>query len=452
MKITRTGYTHRYLSRIILQAATPLSISSGEESIMTDSLILLDVNNLPYIPGTTLAGVIRHIVESKNKSVAEDIFGYHEGDKSHGSSILFTDAKIVGPDGVVDGIKAIDFNDEFYSLYKYLPIRQHTRITDKGAVMKGAKFDEQIIPKGTRFCFEIELIGNEEQKNMLPELLKIISSKSFRIGGGSRSGFGMVDIVSIQTTSLDLSKDMNLYLEKSSSLDESGNWIEWKSESIVSDDSTLIEYTLELKATDFVHFGSGHGDSDVDDSPLSEKFVIWKDNKPTIAESNHIIPGSSIKGAVAHRVAYHYNKLIGAYVGSGMFGKDNEAVKNLFGSEGDMGTNGLINKKCGVVLFSDMIENCYDKLPKVFNHVSINQFTSGALSGHLFSESTIYAKDRSYNLSIVLPGDTYDKYVKALELSLKDICIGLLPLGGFVNRGHGSFIGKLLKNGEEIYG
>ena len=41
--------------------------------------------------------------------------------------------------------------------------------------------------------------------------------------------------------------------------------------------------------------------------------------------------------------------------------------------------------------------------------------------------------------------------VKAFEEALKDVCKGLLPLGGNVNKGYGQFEGKLLKDGNCIY-
>ena len=53
-------YTHRYLARVIIEATTPLAIGSGEKNMITDQIILSDVNGLPYIPGTSLAGIIRH--------------------------------------------------------------------------------------------------------------------------------------------------------------------------------------------------------------------------------------------------------------------------------------------------------------------------------------------------------------------------------------------------------
>lgn len=51
--------SYKLVVRVIIEAQTPLCIGSGEKSILTDSEVMRDVNGLPYIPGTTLAGVLR---------------------------------------------------------------------------------------------------------------------------------------------------------------------------------------------------------------------------------------------------------------------------------------------------------------------------------------------------------------------------------------------------------
>ena len=70
-----TKYKYRSLARVIMEAATPLSIGSGDKNIITDALILTDVNGLPYIPGTTLAGIIRHALK---KETGDRLFGYQK--------------------------------------------------------------------------------------------------------------------------------------------------------------------------------------------------------------------------------------------------------------------------------------------------------------------------------------------------------------------------------------
>ena len=51
---------YRFLARIIIEAKTPLNIGSGVKGIKSDSLVLRDINGLPFIPGTTIAGLLRH--------------------------------------------------------------------------------------------------------------------------------------------------------------------------------------------------------------------------------------------------------------------------------------------------------------------------------------------------------------------------------------------------------
>ena len=52
--------THKYIARLIIEAATPLLVGSGEKGLTVDKLVAKDANNLPYIPATGLAGVLRH--------------------------------------------------------------------------------------------------------------------------------------------------------------------------------------------------------------------------------------------------------------------------------------------------------------------------------------------------------------------------------------------------------
>ena len=48
------------IARITLEATSPLAVGSGEKDIITDAPVTRDVNDLPYIPGTSLMGIIRH--------------------------------------------------------------------------------------------------------------------------------------------------------------------------------------------------------------------------------------------------------------------------------------------------------------------------------------------------------------------------------------------------------
>ena len=69
---TETKYTHRHLARFIIEAVTPLAIGSGQSDIFSDALVIRDVNGLPYIPGSSLAGIVRSMIPEEE---AKLIFG-----------------------------------------------------------------------------------------------------------------------------------------------------------------------------------------------------------------------------------------------------------------------------------------------------------------------------------------------------------------------------------------
>ncbi len=434
-------YSHRFLARIIIQAETPLSIGSGEKDIMTDHLVARDVNGLPYIPGTALAGIIRHAI-GKEKA---DLFFGKDGKDGEGSQILFSSAQLIGKDNkAIEGLLLVGHKDEFLEHFDNLPIRQHVRMTDKGTAAAHGKFDGEVVYKGTRFCFEMEMLsekGNNE--NLFNECLGKLVSSSFTIGSGTRSGYGECSVQECKKAIFDLTKpgELQKYLDKTSSLNDSfwNNIGDVKNELEPQNQEWTI-YQFDLQPDDFFLFGSGFGNDNADMTPVTESVIDWSSGNPEIKENYILIPGSSVKGALSHRVAFYYNKLNDWFVGNenAKIGEDNEAVRALFGF--------AINSKeikRGNVIISDIIKyQLGEKNKKVLNHVAIDRFTGGAIDGALFSEEVIYGGDsQQYTLLIKVHNEAFktEKVKESFEAALDDIKSGMLPLGGGVNRGHGCF-------------
>ena len=452
-------YPYRFLARIVIEAKTPLAVGSGDNNVLTDALVATDANGLPYIPGTSIAGVVRSMIG--DEQLVNKVLGFQKKKDGEGSKIIFTEAKLLNENSeVIDGLHILDDKkDEFLKEYHNLPIRQHTKINHRGTTADRAKFDEQVVYAGSRFCFEMEMVAENdvENKTNFEKALEQIFKSSFRIGGGTRSGFGEIDVVEIKESILNLAepKLLQLYLDKSSNLQDSAKWTGWqenKKETI--DDKQWTEYILNLKADDFLMFGSGFGDEDVDAVPVKEKRVKWtNDGKGEIKEEVVLIPGTSVKGAIAHRTAFYYNKLNNRFAGEQgdnkpKVGTQNEAVVALFGKEGESTTD----QKRGNVIISDVFA---DKAlqEKIFDHVAIDRFTGGAVDGALFNEKAIYAKDESFKIRILVKKSVLDKdkNIKiAFENALRDICKGLLPLGGAVNKGYGMFSGTITCNNETL--
>ena len=452
---------YRFLARIIIEAKTPLNIGSGNKGIKSDSLVLRDINGLPFIPGTTIAGLLRH-------TLGDDADKYM-GSQEMGSPFIITEAKMLDSDGtVLDGLLSQDkLHSPFLVNFRQLPIRQHAKIGDRGATVKGGKFDEEIVLQGARFCFEMELLSDKDNDTKFKEILNTLNSDTFRVGSGSRSGFGEIEVVGSQCQfkkiNLEDPEQKEWYLKKSSSLSEA-----WQDAETIELQKPKEEgwttYEIQLNPIDFILFGSGFGNDKADMTFVRESFVDWSSTPAMVKDREQVIlfPASSVKGALSHRLAFHYNKLKKVFADdlpegkkiADFVGKNNEAVKAVFGSEGEKCLDGKMqNKQRGNVLMSDIIQEA-EISSKILNHVSIDRFTGGAIDGALFNEETLYAKDQSFNLKLIVNNNAFeDNNVQtAFEDSLRDLCSGMLPLGGGVNRGNGCFEGTIKRNGELIYG
>ena len=87
--------SYRYIAQITIEAATPLSIGSGESHLVTDSPVCTDANGIPMIPGTSLCGVLRHSLEEFASFEINKVFGFqdkHQPENSEGSRIIVSSA------------------------------------------------------------------------------------------------------------------------------------------------------------------------------------------------------------------------------------------------------------------------------------------------------------------------------------------------------------------------
>lgn len=488
---------HKHIARFTIEATTPLAIGSGVENAITDQLVMRDANGMPYIPGTSLAGALRSALQGYHFDGADSNTLFGDEACQQGSLLIISNACLLGTNGnVVEGINQID--DEFLNHYKVLPIRQHVRITHKGVGANQAKFDQEVVYKGTRFVFELAMHGG--QPSVWMRLVESIVSQFPIIGGGSHNGFGHFEVVACSTRSFDMksSGDRVDYLAHSASLNSV-----FKGETVLTEatagKSSFIKYSLSLKPENFFLFGAGGGDETADMIPVKEEVVEWSDpNHPKFSEQRTLIPGTSVKGALAHRVAYHYNKLMNLTTAKvkelaqapdkswfdsytkGIYkvkldGKTvqrqtitelatqyNPAMINLFGYTAEDAnsetlkllewpgsnhteTDEALSTMKGKVVIKDVFLNVANE--KYLNHVAIDRFTGGALDGALFTERVSY-NPHEFTLEIWVDGqggNLLPEAEKALQLTLDDLCNGRLPLGGGVMRGNGCFTGSYKK-------
>ena len=508
----------RYQAVCMIEAETVLGIGSGDKTILLENPIIRDAFDLPYIPATSLTGVMRHTLEREELlelKALNDLFGFQEKENpedSTGSRVILSSAYLYKNGQVADGLEtALALRAEFAELLK-LPLRDHVRIDHRGAAEKHGKFESELLPKGVRFVFEIELWGTTQDQESWETILETIRHPLFRIGSGTRKGFGQLKVIDCWERTLDLKEksDLDLYLEQSSQiiipLEKSSK--KYKRYELTNKEysSKLIHYQLSLNSRDFFLFdGQFEMNKEVvealqsgiqkraDISPKMEQIIIWDGDSPRMSTSRWLLPATSIKGAIAHRLAFHYNQRVGNFISMDReillkeiqdfvqsysmqesieetaetlkeqiteyrnllsannfvehcSGEQNIAVNALFGEalnkEGEEGKG-----QRGKVLFSDVYINKKEGTEKILNHVSIDRFTGGALETALFSEKVV-GTEALYHLDIWVEKDALnDEDIKfAFEQTLKDLVNEQLPLGGGTMRGHGMMQGNILKN------
>jgi CRISPR/Cas system CSM-associated protein Csm3 (group 7 of RAMP superfamily) len=432
-----------FIAHITFEAKTALKIGSKNADFLQDSPIQKDWNGLPMILGTSLTGVLRKEFEDE---IAKNIFGTGDlGSKTIISNALILNEKKEVTESLLLDSKKSDFLQKFI----VLPIREHNAMNDKGVTIKNAKFDEEVIYKGTRFKFSIEMLNeNVNDKNNFFQLLDLLSKDSFRIGAGSSKGFGQIKVIEITYDEFDVNSDEYVNLSNSlninTKLSETHKIKEF-------DDEKYIKYKLILTPDDFFMFGSGFGDDEADMTPVFEDIVDYE--KQDLIKEKVLIPASSVKGAISHRTTYHYNLINKNFIKENGENKA-EVVETIFGSKKDKEKDSFK----GNILISDVyLDKTSSKDTKVFDHVSIDRFTGGAIDSALFQEKTIASKE-TFTLEILInkekvevkENDEGKIALEAFEKALKDITMGMLSLGGATTKGHGIFRGKVLKNGVEI--
>lgn len=459
------------VAQIVIEAETPLSIASGAARGTRDSAVVTDAWGLPAIPGASLAGVLRAAFrQAGGAPESEDrIFGFVAGDDGARSALEVSFATLHGSDdrpltapyqrqNQGDSL-AIWFLEKFA---KDAPIRHRVRINERGVAdtEQRGKFDRDVVPRGARFTFEIRLRHDDDApaREAWDILLDSISGPSFRLGGMTRAGLGAVVVRRMSQATFDLSSAEGLQNYSAVAADLA----RFRSCAALQDRrpaaQTAPAYSISLAAEDFWRIGQsaeplrappGVSDPDrrgqggaADMSPYTEPVITWSAaGKGALEFDCLLVPATSIKGALRHRTAFHFDRLTNNLVERGRplpprSFEDHPAIVHLFGSIEDEGRSA----RRGRVIIDDVL------LPlseveglQTIAHNSIDRFTGGVRDKILFSERMVFGGRFTFLVRLESGPETEEsgQATQALEMAIADLSAGLLPLGAAGGRGHG---------------
>ncbi|MFW6172254.1 MAG: RAMP superfamily CRISPR-associated protein [Elusimicrobiota bacterium] len=397
----------------IVELMSPTLIGSGE-SEKSKMDVLLDSKNRPFIPASSLMGVLRHYLQSSamNQSLLNNFWGFSDENDGRQSKISCSDLILV--DGQTYNIQS----------------REGICIDEKNGITKeGALYDYQLIEPGPEFklYIEVSLVQDEGQnsrdfsRKMLATISRVLSDRCIRIGAMTNSGFGEISLSKYKIYEIDFKKKEHIKA-----------WLRRDFSQIPAINNELASFEIDKNefsiSAAFVLKNS-----------FISRLVLAKndepDSKSITSKKHYIIPGTSIKGALRKR-ALRIIKTIGR-------SQPEEFINNLFGFVETQDTDFLNNSQKGKIHVEEIqLKNYY---PEIQHRIKIDRFTGGTVKGALFNSMPLFVGENNNNNEFELNLKIMDytsPEAGLLLLLLKDLWTGDLSIGGEKSVGRGCLLGK----------
>ena len=394
--------------KLCLQPLSPFIIGSGQE-YSSDIDIVRDSLNRPYIPGTSLAGVLRSLADNP-----VELFGNvtintsdeaNEGEKAIPSKVY-----------VYDGLLPKNVNGS-------VEIRDNVALDEWKTAQKKAKFEYEICDSTEIFTSYLEVNKNNYTNSIESEietLLGKLHAYEYGLGGKTGRGFGRFSLTTYKKT-FDFCDPIDI--EKWLKFDMFANavWADIAQVSLnkVNNNYTVLTVPLELRGGISIRRYT----TEVGENTPDYEHLKCKD-KP-------IIPGTSWSGAFRSRI--------------------NEFLKGKKGIDTDLWFGKLGEKSLIVFEESEIVGG----RSKVISRNSIDRFSAATKERSLYTERTHWGGTTALTIrfpsNLVYPKSLLKPLIYACVLDLLD---GMLPVGGLTSVGRGVFKQsskeKIMLNGEKI--
>jgi CRISPR/Cas system CMR subunit Cmr4 (Cas7 group RAMP superfamily) len=460
-------YPLRHVLRLTLEAITPLSASSGDLSADFDTCLFRDWNGLPCLSGATLAGVLRAIhADYYGKAASEDLFGMEDkagNGRSSGLMVSFGmvhDEKGTPVTGYL-GPEAIATDTVLAALAEEAPLlRDHVALTPTGAAADKLKFDRVSCPVGTRFTLDLALDGETGDGERLRTLARLFAVPYLRLGGAGRRGLGRQRVVSAYQAAIDrraaAGRDRWVAYRRAglAAMPAACGFMQLPQDALeappaASSQRVPIEAILRVTPKWFWRIGQGEEpwaplpkDANAPDvSPRVETVLRWDGSDRLVRKPLAPVPGSAVKGAIAHRTEFHLRRLQDGWAEREQWEQAARKSAVLFGAARDAGSG-----TAGAVLVDDVIVDFGKQTTKTALRTrnSIDRHTGGVRLQKLFTDETLW-QGPSFEIPITLlarhPDGSWvdEQAVQALDWAIEDLGEGRLALGGREAAGDGVF-------------
>lgn len=382
--------TQIYEWSVLIRTKSPLHIGDNQNEIMVDQ------RGRPLIPGTSLAGVCRAYMESSSYGeLVSQLFGDGASYEPH-KGLIFSDG--------------VSREKQVYDIRTGVSISSETKTGEEGQL-----FERIFIPAETEFHAKLILKASKNESDKLLEavdhMLHALHHGRIRIGAHQTIGGGRVEIQSCHFVHYDCSKEEDLaaYVQQSKQAEPYELPDDIQAESMIS-------FTLQGKTETPLLIGtpSLHIEGEADLTFMKTR--INGKEKP-------VIPGSSLKGVLRHRVERIANIL--------SLPDKNLYMEQLFGHDKQSDV-----VKAGSVYFDDIVLE--KPCSKIYYRTSINPLTGSVRSGALLNEEAVTG-EFTLTLHFRYKQDDIKTNVSAalLLFALRDLALQELSIGSRSSIGYG---------------
>ena len=392
-----------------MELLSPISIGNGDD-LLTDHDCLRNSKGVPFIPGTSLAGVFSHYLSDEMLA----LFTPKIGDEYKQSPYYISDANIV-----------LDDKKRNVST----SIRDGVKLKPDKIAEDGAKFDFEIVESSTKFDFRIEVIVRDhdnidKMKKVVDVILHGLNSGEILLGYKSKRGYGKVKIEDVKIKEFTKNSLEEMLLFDKYQMDKYDQY------SIPDvDNENKYDYMQ-------VHLRQVGGISIRKYSATAGEV----DFEHVTSNAKPVIPGTSWNGLIRRQIA--------EYLDDDIISNCCVKINDWFGDAKKRDTTG---RASNIIIEESIIQDA-KRIQITRNKIS--RFSAGVSNRALFSEASYFNGDTVLGIKVkksIEEDPDNSRIIGLLSLVIKDIDNGFIALGGQTAIGRGLFkVLKVTLNGEEF--
>jgi len=373
----------RYTLTGTVKLVSPLIIRAGVYNDIfndtVDDIVVTYHDGQPFIPGTSLAGVLRQTIQDILSDADNVLFGSIDEHKGMQSALQINDIPLKNTNiSVRDGICIDDV---------------------LGVTKDGAKYDFEVIESGAYGTLRIDCVIREchqNQVDIIEDALKTLANllkNGISIGARTVNGFGRIACENISLEHYDFTK---LESVQAWLLRKSGATITIPEAPMVAKRDLIIDMDCYLEDTILIKsiFEAG-----------------WEDKSLTL-----FIPGTSVKGVLRHQCGHILHAL----------GRGTALINNLFGYSNDKTKD---SHKGRFLVNEVYFDTAYTQEEQ--HRIRVDRFTGGVMNGALFADHPLRntkGETLTFPLHIRIK-DCTDSEAGLAMLLVKDVMTGQVTMG-----------------------